>query len=212
MFFCINLAYATDTARVIIQKEETKNDDFVINVLDGEYLDNQSILDTITKKNEKGFLIKDNLGIVIHLAERNIISNSCSIEYFYYDTINNRNIKIRTKSMIYFFDTPINIVPEHSYNYLKTSNKFSEKTFVLKINYDKKILKDNTIASTNIIDNNNFNNQESIVEQDYDIEQCSKNLYFKLISDEEYNAYLKIKKEAENLLVKDGPIKIKNRH
>lgn len=207
LFFLINLAYASDSARIIIQKDDTKNEDFVVNLYNGDYLDNQSILDYTTKKNKIGYLIKDNLDMIIHIANRNITSNACSIEYFYYDKLNNRNIKVRTKDSYYLFDSVTSIIPEHCYTYLKSLNRLNGKTFVVKINYEKRVNLNYTNASTSIIDNNDKNEQDT---SDYKLEHYNKSFYFKLLPEDEYLAYKKIKDEADSFtIVKDGPVSIK---
>lgn len=194
LFFLVNLAYASDSARIIIQKDDTKSDDFVINLYNGDYLDNQPILDYSTKKNELGYLIRSNIDIIIHIANRDIISKACSVEFFYYDILNNRNLKIRTKDTYYLFDSAIRVIPDHTYNYLNNLNRLYGKTFVVKINYEKKVdnnIDTSTDSDINIVDND-----------DYQIQHCSKSYYFKLLSEDEYTAYKKIKDDADNFSIK----------
>ena len=179
----------------------TKNDDFVVNLYNSDYLDNQSILDYSTKRNELGYLIKDNIDMIIHIANRDIISNACTIEFYYYDVLNNRNIKIRSKDSYYVFDSVINAIPEHTYTYLKNIDRLYGKVFVVKINYEKKI---NNIAEKST-------NSNSISEAE-DIEHTNKCFYFKLVRDSEYMAYKKIKDDADSFTIKKkGPVDIKNK-
>ena len=204
MFFLINLAYASDSARVIIQKDDTKNEDFVISLYNGDYLDNQSILDYASKKNEIGYLIKDNLDIMLHIANRDIISNACSVEYFYYDRINNKSIKIRTKDSYYMFGSAVSVIPEHTYTYLKSLNRLSGKTFVVKFNYEKMINTSPELSSVS--------EAEVIVDNNSQIQHFNKCYYFRLLDEDEYTAYKKIKDEAENFtIVKEGPQSVKKK-
>lgn len=202
LFFLINLAYASDSARIIIQKDDTKNEDFVINLYNGDYLDNQSILDYSTKKNEIGYLIKDNLDIIIHIANRDIVSKACSMEFFYYDTLNNRNLKIRTKDTYYIFDSGISVIPDHTYNYLGNLNRLYGKTFVVKLNYEKKV--------NDIVNTSTDSDIDLLERDDFQIQHCSKSYYFKLLSEDEYLAYKKIKDDADNFSIKKkGPTNVK---
>lgn len=204
LFFLVSLAYASDSARIIIQKDDTKNEDFVVNLYNGDYLDNQSILDYETNKSEIGYIIKDNLDMIVHIANRDILSNTCSIEFYYYDKLNNRTIKIRTKDSYYLFDTAVSVIPYHAFTYLNNLNKLNGKTFVVKLNYEKKIVNEDEITTDSDIDLD--------TKKDYSIGHFNKCFYFKLLAEEEYMAYKKIKDEADNFtIVKEGPMSIKKK-
>ena len=204
MFFLINLTFGLDNARVIKQYDIISNEDFVVNFAGTEYLDNQQILDLKTKKNELGYILRDNIEFSIHITNRNIVSNTCIVEYYYLEEIDNKIIKIRTEDTFYHFDNIINSIPSHTFRYLKNINGFNNKVFVVKLYYDKV---NNEITSSSTDSEVDFD----INENDEKIEHLSKCFYFKVANDDEYLAYKKIRDDAANFSIKKkGPVDIED--
>lgn len=139
-----------------------------INVNKSECIENNLIIDPITKENVEGYIIKDNTKISITLANRNVIEDSFTIRDYYYRNINNKNIIIRTLDCNYKLGTSFEVIPIHTYRYLKSTDRLNSRLFVISVDYVEA-------------------NHTSL-----ELTKKNKKLYFKLVNNDEYEAYKKL--------------------
>lgn len=126
------------------------------------------IIDPITKENVDGYIIKDNTSISISLSNRSVIADSMTLSDYYYRNINNKNIIIRSLDCNYKLGTDFDVIPKHTYKYLKSTNRLNSKLFVVSLDYYVA-----EPVTLNLVKKN-------------------KKLYFKLVNNDEYEAYKKL--------------------
>lgn len=91
-----------------------------------------------------------------------------TVRDYYYRSVNNKNIIIRSLDCNYKLGTNFDVIPKHTYRYLKSTNRLNNKLFVISLDY--------YIADPITLDLNKKN----------------KKLYFKLVNTDEYEAYKKL--------------------
>lgn len=151
----------------MIQQQQQPSD-LKIKINKSECIENNLIIDPITKENVDGYIIKDNTSISISLSNRNVIADSMTVRDYYYRNINNKNIIIRSLDCNYKLGTNFDVIPKHTYRYLKSTNRLNSKLFVVSLDY--------YVADPNTLD----------------LTKKNKKLYFKLVNSDEYEAYKKL--------------------
>ena len=145
----------------------------IIDINTDDCIENNLIIDPITKENVTGFIIKDNTTVSFNLANRNIVDKKLKLRSYYYRNINNKNVIIRSLDCDYVTGSDFYVIPNHTYKYLKSTNRLNDRLFVISIDYE--IKKEN---SSEIISNN-------------------KKYYFKLVNNKEFDAYKKLENDKK---------------
>ena len=166
------------------------------------------MIDPITKNNINFFIINSNSKVSFSINNQNIIDNSIKIKNYYYDILNNRNIKITTFESNYIKDLPIKIIPDKSYAFLKNVNKIDEKMFVIDITYE--IISSKSFPGMSTETPSEYSNDliDTYVNQNGDIiERKNKKFYFRFVSNRVFEAYKKSKKEKKLVNKRNEEIK-----
>ena len=191
-----------------------KNDevyDLVINVNEDECIYSDKIVDPLTRYNISGYIIKDNTSISINLSNRNILARPLVLINYYCRILNGKNIMIKNMDQRYTPSTKINVIPEHTYKMLKSTNRLKDRLFMLKVKYD--VINNDLInqypnlASMSNTDMSIFKLDIYRDRNDNFIETKEQTFCFQLVSADEFEAYKLINKKSGE---SDNSTKIKS--
>lgn len=164
MFFCINLVFAGADAR--ITKEEGKQD-IVVSPAVNDYILTDAVIDPITKNNIDTYILKDNMKVSFSFSNHNLKSDAIVLSHYYLTTLKSKVLKIRCRDTAYVPGIELDVVPPIAYAVLKATGRIDDCIFVYNVTYTTE------------------NNGEKV--------EKTQNIYFKVVSEKEYNAYRSMK-------------------
>lgn len=146
--------------------------DIIVGLKTDDYVISDAIIDPITKDNVSAYVLKDNALIYFSFANHEITSKVGTVTNLYYRTYKNKNLIIRNREFSYVPATEIMAVHEDTFEVLKATNRLNDTLFKFNIIYSVK-----------------ENGQEI---------QKSSNFYFKVVGENQYEAYKEVSKASKD--------------
>lgn len=143
--------------------------------------------------------------MVINLSNKSVIDSPMILDNYYFMNVNDRNVILRNMRVRYVKDTELSVIPKHTYKFLKSKNSLKDKLFVLDIIYEcinptyTEMLKKSTESE---IDLSNYGLNGHMDSEGNYIETKEKKFYFKLVAEDEYEAYKELANEKIDVNIK----------